>query len=425
MIRTAAAVSIVFFSGTLVLAHRAGAADPPPGPSSARPDDPLAEARTLTDRESWEEAAEKFRDFLEKNPNSSFAPEARFWTGYCLEKLEQYESAVEILQPFLTSLAEDTWADDALLKLGAAHHGLGQDQKALAAWKRQIEKYPTSVWRTEVYLSIIDVLFHGTADLVECLAYCERVTKEVADRDSTTEARYLGAYCLNALRRFGESEAWADRLFDPESPLEEAWRRLLAAQRDLLQGRPESALASVDAFADDFPDLDHDARQDLLVRTCYVLRFNGRADRARELLLDELRKSSGRAEEEIGSLLDALSDAFGEDRRDDYFKALKTLVNTRGTPLVVRVVARERRAEGLRESDADLAESSLREALHDEPTEYGRVRAATQLATILSEDRDDHLGAVRVLEDLLPHLKRRDLVHQVRNAAEELRAAKP
>jgi tetratricopeptide (TPR) repeat protein len=379
----------------------------------------------LTDHAKWAEAAEKFRAFLDKNPDSPLATEARFWTGFCLEKLEEYARCVEVLRPFLTSLAGDTWADDALLKLGAAHHGLGQEQEALTVWKRQIEKYPGSVWRTEVYLNIIDVLFHHANNLVECLGYCERVTTEVADRGSTSEARYLGAYCLNALRRFEDSEAWADRLFDPESPLEEAWRRLLAAQRDLLRGRLEAALASVDALANDFPDLDHDARNDLLVRTCYVLRFNGRADRARQLLLEELRMSSGRTEDEVASLLDELSETFGEDRRSDYFATLKSLGEPKGAPLVVRVIARERRVEALREVDADLAESSLREALRDEPTEYGRVRAARQLAEILAQVRDDRRAAARVLEDLLPKLKRRDLIHQVRNAIEELRAPKP
>ena len=401
------------------------AADPPGGPTAARPADPLAEARALTDRESWEEAAAKFRAFLDKSPDSPLASEARFWTGYCLEKLEDYDRCVDVLKPFMTTLAADTWADDALLKLGAAYRGLDRDQEALAVWKRQIEKYPDSVWRTEVYLNIIDVLFHDANDLVECLAYCERVTKEVHDRESTGEARYLGAYCLNALRRFDESKAWADRFFDPESPLEEAWRRLLAAQRDLLGGRPEAALASVDALDDDFPDLDHDARQDLLVRTCYVLRFNGRADRARGLLLEELRNSAGRPEDEIDSLVDELSDLFGEDRRPDYFDALKKLGDAPETPLVVRVVARERRAQALREVDAALAESSLRDAVRGEPTEYGRVRAAKQLSEILAHDRDDRPAAARVLEDLLPRLKRRDLIHQVRTAADELRAPKP
>ena len=397
-------------------------ADAPP---KSRPDDPLAEARALTDRERWDEAAGKFRAFLEKNPKAPLASEARFWTGYCLVQTEDFEAAVDVLRPFLTELAEDTWADDALLKLGAAYHGLGHEEQALTVWKRQIEKYPGSVWRAEVYLNIIDSLFHHATNLAECLAYCERVTEEFSDRDTTAEARYLGAYCLNALRRFDESAGWADKHFDPESPLEEAWRRLLAAQRDLLRGRLESALGAVEALARDFPDLDHDARGDLLVRTCYVLRFNGRADRARELLLAELRRSFGRTEDEVGSLLDELSEAFGEDRRADFLETLESLGKADDVPLFVRVLARERRAEALRESDVDRAESALRETLRDEPAEYGRVRAAKQLASILAEDREDRRAAVRVLEDLLPKLKRRDLMHQVRSAIAELPAPAP
>ena len=143
-------------------------------------------------------------------------------------KLGENEEAVEILNPFTDALAGDKWADDALLQIGKAFRGLGKESDALATWKRHLQRYPQSVWRTEVTLGMIDLLFYHATDLTACLSYCRQLTQEVQDRDSTTEARYLGAYCLNALRKFDDSVAWADRLFDPESPLEEAWRRLLA-----------------------------------------------------------------------------------------------------------------------------------------------------------------------------------------------------
>ncbi|GAC1471086.1 MAG: hypothetical protein NVSMB9_16840 [Isosphaeraceae bacterium] len=379
--------------------------------------DPLAEARALTNKEDWENAASKYRSFCEAHPGDSQAPEARFWAGFCLVKLGENEKAATMLQPFLKELAEDKWADDALLQLGKAYHGEGKEKDALGVWKRHLEKYPDSVWRTDVSLDIIDVLFHGTRDMEACYAACDRLMKEGGDRGSTTEARYAGAFCLNALRRFDESEAWADRHLDPESSLEEAWRRLLRAQRDLLQGRTVDALAEVDALAVAFPDLDRGSRQDLTLRTSYILRSNGQGDRAREMILDELRLAPGRPEDEVTALLDELESIFGEDHRVDFLAALNRLTTGTRTSIVARVVARERLVQSLRDDDhSDRAETLLREAMTTETTEFGRFRVAIQLASVLAEDLKQRDAAANVLKSLLPRLKRRDLIHQLQEA---------
>jgi tetratricopeptide (TPR) repeat protein len=175
--------------------------DDPRQAKTSPKDDPLVDARKATDREEWDEAAEKFRAFLAANPDAPQAAEARFWAGFCLVKLGEDEEAVEILNPFTDALAGDKWADDALLQIGKAFEGLEREGEALASWKRHLEKYPQSVWRTEVTLAMIDLLFYHATDLPACLSYCRQLTQEVPDRDSTTEARYLGAYCLLRRRR--------------------------------------------------------------------------------------------------------------------------------------------------------------------------------------------------------------------------------
>ena len=222
--------------------------DDPPQAKSSPKDDPLVDARKATDREEWDAAADKFRAFLDARPNAPQAPEARFWAGFCLVKLGESDEAVAILNPFTDALAGDRWADDALLQIGKALRALGKESDALATWKRHLQKYPQSVWRTEVTLAVIDLLFYDATDLTTCLSYCRQLTQEVQDRDSTIEARYLGAYCLNALRKYDDSEAWADRLFDPESAhgrgMATAARRsgisfgdrLIGAQRDGFPG---------------------------------------------------------------------------------------------------------------------------------------------------------------------------------------------
>jgi tetratricopeptide (TPR) repeat protein len=392
--------------------------DDPPKAASPSKDDPLAEARGATDREDWSEAADKFRAFLDAHADAPQAPEARFWAGFCLVKLGENEKAVEILNPFTQALANDKWADDALLQIGKAFHGLSKQEDALAVWKRHLEKYPQSVWRTEVSLEIIDLLFNDVTDMAACLSYCQRLTEEVQDRGSTTEARYLGAYCLNALRKFDESEAWASRLFDPESPLEEAWRRLLGAQRELLRGQVDSALGMVDSIAADFPDLDQDGRQDLLLKTAHVLRFNGRADRARELLQAELVNSAGRPQDNVDSLFEELEAAFGDDRRADFLAALGRLSGDRKAQVVVRVSARDRHAQALKDDDlAEKAETMLREAIAAETAEFPRFRAAMKLAEILADDPAKREDAPKVLDQLRANLKRRDLINQLLDAS--------
>jgi tetratricopeptide (TPR) repeat protein len=408
-----------------LLAGIAAADDEPPATKSAKPADPLAEARELTNHEEWDQALERFREFLKAHPDDPKASEARFWAGFCLVKLEEHEDAKAMLGPFETTLARDLWADDALLHLGKAHHGTGKESDALAIWKRHLEMYPESVWRTEVTLELIHLLFYDLHDLPACLGYCERLVKEVDDRETTGEARYLGAYCLNAQKRFDEAAKWEDAQFDAESPLEEAWRRVLGVQRDLIQGQTQPAFAALDSLNVDFPDLDHESRTDLLTRACYVLRFNGHTDRARELILAELRGASGRSEDEVSDLLGELSETFGDERWNDYLEALVTLAGHPETPLMVRVIARERRAEALVEEDHPArAVAALREVLADEKTEFARVRAAIQLAGILADDRDDRQGALKVLDDQIAKVSRRDLVHQLRSAAESYREAK-
>jgi tetratricopeptide (TPR) repeat protein len=367
-------------------------------------------------------ALEKFQAFLGAKPEAPQATEARFWAGFCLVKMDENEKAVEFLKPFAEALAKDKWADDALLQLGNALHGQGLDPEALAVWKLHLEKYPDSVWRTEVSLNIVDLLFYHATDLAACLSVCERLTNEVDDRGATTEARYLGAYCLNALRRFKESEAWADRLFDPESPVEEAWRRLLVAQRDLLLGRAESSVAAVESLAGDFPDLDQSDRQDLLLKTTYVLRSRGRADRARELIMAELIRSSGRPEDEVDALLDELETIIGDDQETEYLAALGRLSDDPKVPIVVRVLALDRHAQALFDSErGHEAESILRKVLASESAEFPRFRAGLKLAEILSEDPARRDEATKVVDQTRSGLKRRDLIHQLQAASDRHR----
>jgi tetratricopeptide (TPR) repeat protein len=410
--------SRVLFIAVLALAAASRAGDD-------RDDKPIpadqlfAEAKALSAHEEWRGAIAHFRRFLREHPDDPRAAEARFWIGFSLVKSDEFDEAVRALEPFRTALAQDKWADDALLQLGHAYRGREENDLALASWKLLLEKHPDSVWRTEAAVQVVDLLFHDAKDYAACLPYCERVVRDAADFAGITEARYAGAYCLSALGRYDDADRWMDRWFSPDDAIEAAWRRVLAAQRDLRQGRTDQALRSIDALDADFPDLDRGDRNDLILRAAAMLACEKQAGRARDLLVAALKRSEGDSEEEIAGLLDQLEEAAGGD--DGFRDILERLAKEPSLPLMARMAVRGRRVEILRgDEHSDQAESLLRRALADETSEYARFRAATLLAEVLNEDRDDRDGARKVLTDVLPGLHRPDLLHQVRETLKDL-----
>jgi tetratricopeptide (TPR) repeat protein len=385
-------------------------------------DELFAQAKALSSREEWENAVTRFREFLGKHPDDPRASEARFWIGFSLVKSDEFAEAVSELESFEQGLAKDKWADDALLQLGHAYRGQDDNQRALGAWKLLLEKHADSVWRTEAALQIIDLLLHAEKDYAACLPYCERVTRETADLGSITEARYAGAYCLNALSRYDEASRWTDRWLSSDSAIEAGWRRLLLAQRDLRQGRPEEAFKSLESLNDDFPDLDRGDRLDLTLRVATMLSRENHTGRARDLVVAAMKNSAGDSEDEITALLDQLAETTVGDRA--FRDALERLAGDQGLPLMARVGVRNRQVQALREDEHfDQAESLLRDALAKEKAEYARFRAATLLAELLNEDQDDRSEAMKVLNEVLPGLRRNDLVHEIRKAIKELQSS--
>ena len=396
----------------VALLGRQGTPDPP---ASTEAGDPMAVARVLATREDWPEAVEAFRGFLRHHPDAPEAPEARFWVGFCRVKLGEDEAAIEALRPFESTLADDKWADDALLHLGHAYRDHDERDLAVAAWKRLRDKYPDSVWRGEATVQIIEVLFQGAGDYAACFPYCERLVEESTDSDATARARFAGAYCLGELKRFDDAERWEGRWLDRGDAHEEALRRVLAAQRDLIRGKVEAAVSALTGLDGEFPDLDEGSHLDALLQATGVLCKHGKADKAREMLRNELKRPSKHAGDDFDSILDRLEEAYGKDRQSSFLNTLNTLANDGSVPMVARVALRERQAQALcRDGKADRAGELLRETLNREPAEFARVKAALKLADILANDRNDPPGAIKVLDELLPKLKRRDFAHEVR-----------
>lgn len=393
------------------------------GKKASAPADVLfAEARALTTRTEWRAAIVEFRQFLVMYSSDPRASETRFWIGYCLVKSAAYSDAALELTPFVGELAEDKWADDALLQLGHARAGQNENDKAVAAWKRLLEKYPNSVWRIEAGLLIIDSLFDAGKDYEACLSYCERVVQETDDFAAITEARYTGAYCLNALGRYPEAERWMSRWFSPDVAIEVAWREVLRIQRELKRGRGSTALAAIAPLYTEFPDLDGEQRLELTLRVASMLARENQGKRARGLLVEALRQSSDLPETKIVALLNQIENT---STADEPFQMVIDRVSTDlSLPLMTRVAVRDRQVRALRaRKSSNQAEALLRDALTKERAEYVRFRAAVLLADLLAEDRDDRAEAARMLSGVLPTLQRSDLVDRVRESIARLRPA--
>src|SRR5262249_42882786 len=92
---------------------------------------------------------------------------------------------------------------------------------------------------------------------------------------------------IAARRRFDEARAWADRYFDPESPVEEGWRRVLTLQRAVIEGKDVKVPETAELFDRDFPDLEQGDRLDLALKLAGMLRRAHRDDLARARIVAE------------------------------------------------------------------------------------------------------------------------------------------
>jgi tetratricopeptide (TPR) repeat protein len=397
----------------LELAHLPAAQDAADG-------DP-AHARDAMLREDWHKAIAAWRKFRTAHPDSPRNTEARFWIGYCLVKNDDFKEAIGELEPFRDRLAKERWADAALLHLGRAYERTDQAAPAVAAWERLLEHYPGSRWRADALSRIIDLRFYNEENYARCLTACERFLKEFTDPDAAWQARHLGAYCLTALKRFPEADGWMERWLQSEEPVDEAWRVLLQAYRELLTGKAEAAFRTLDRLPRDFPELDAADKSEFLLRSSTILRQNGNAAVARARLLAALPEAAAYPPEELAGLFDALAATFGDTQKAAFRQELSRLASDPKLSLTIRRTAWERQVAELRSAEEPAkAAEVLRAVLAREPSEYARSSATLLLAEVLTDDLDDESGARELLTALLPKLQRRDYQQQVRQRLKEM-----
>lgn len=391
--------------------------------SSSPKSDLLEDVRQKCEQEDWNGALESLDAVLREHPEGDHLQEARFWRGFCQEKIGDYVEAISSLSRFESDLAKDTWADDALLHLGYARRYNSDPEAAIKTWRQLLEDWPHSIWRTEAWEQLIDVHFNEQHDLERTHLACQGMLDEATDPDADDEPRYLGAYCLNALHRYDEAVQWEEKWLPADDAEKQGWAMVLLAQREILQGESAQAMERLQKLDETFPDFDFGTRLSLIVRGISMLRNHKHGDEARQLIVRELQRSQGQAEYQIEQLLEELRSLEG-DKITAQIAGLEELSSDQSFPLMTRVVIRDQLCQRLREDgQAERAAERLRDALDSEESEFARFKSAMLLAELTADDLENVDEAIQLLNRTAKQLTRRDLVTAIKQRLIETREA--
>src|SRR2546422_2524299 len=112
----------------------------------------------------YEDARKSFTKIVERHPNSSYAPRARFLLGEAFYRDAEFDKAIKEFETFLSFYPRDRIADLVQYRLAMAYYDqikpIEQDQtlakKALEHFKKLVQDYPESRYATEA-LAKIDI----------------------------------------------------------------------------------------------------------------------------------------------------------------------------------------------------------------------------------------------------------------------------
>src|SRR4029453_6244282 len=129
-----------------------------PAPTPILPPEELYKAgETELNNRRYEEARLNFRKIVERHPNSSYAPKARFYVGEAYYREAEFDKAVKEFEGFLAFFPRHEIADLVQYRLAMSYYdqmrSVEQDQaltqKALDQFKRLVKDYPQSRYATD------------------------------------------------------------------------------------------------------------------------------------------------------------------------------------------------------------------------------------------------------------------------------------
>ena len=158
-----AAIRYLTLSSLLVAV--AGCAWLRPAPTPILPADELSQlGDTALEKRQYAEAREHFTKVVERHPNSSYAPRARFLIGEAFYREAEFDKAIKEFEAFMSFYPQQQIADLVQYRLAMAFYDqlkpIEQDQglakKALEQFRRLVKDYPESRYATEA-LAKIDI----------------------------------------------------------------------------------------------------------------------------------------------------------------------------------------------------------------------------------------------------------------------------
>jgi tol-pal system protein YbgF len=124
----------------------AGAEQPPlgaaAGTTAAAEQAQYDAAFNLLKQGRYDQAAQAFRAFIAKYPNSGLAGNAQYWIGEAYYVTRNFRAAREEFAKVVEKYPASPKVPDALLKIGYSHYELGEWDKARAVLNEVLSRYP-------------------------------------------------------------------------------------------------------------------------------------------------------------------------------------------------------------------------------------------------------------------------------------------
>jgi outer membrane protein assembly factor BamD len=156
-----AALARFVFAGLLLIT--AGCSWIKPQPSPILPaEDLYAAGEHELDSSRYENARGDFKKIVERHPNSSLAPKARFLIGEAYYREAEFDKAIKEFETFMSFYPRDQIADLVQYRLAMAYYDQlkpveqdqGLTQKALEQFRKLIKDYPDSRYASDALAKI-------------------------------------------------------------------------------------------------------------------------------------------------------------------------------------------------------------------------------------------------------------------------------
>ncbi|WP_158967117.1 tol-pal system protein YbgF [Paraglaciecola sp. L3A3] len=92
----------------------------------------------------YDQAIPEFQTFLQRFPNSSYVPNAKYWLGQLLFNKQDWAGAGDQFQALVSNYPDSSKRADALLKLGITEMERSNIARAKQLWEQVITEFPNS-----------------------------------------------------------------------------------------------------------------------------------------------------------------------------------------------------------------------------------------------------------------------------------------